>query len=188
AQLEVASTLSGPNPALRNIKGPARWPSAFPRWLVVLLLIALITFAIGLLVRRFFSKPRTILNMPPQTPPYEVALAALRNLLSKGWIDTGKFEPFYTELSGIVRHYIEDRFGLKAPERTTEEFIREATNSRLLSPDHQEVTRDFLEQCDLVKFAKYEPQKENMQTAYASAERLVRETIPAPVAPQEAHP
>jgi len=43
----------------------------------------------------------------------------------------------------------------------------------------------FLEQSDLVKFARHAPESADMQTAFESAERLVQETIPAPAAPAE---
>lgn len=82
-------------------------------------------------------------------------------------------------MSGIVRHYLEDRFGLRAPERTTEEFIRDALASRALSAAHRELVAGFLEQSDLVKFARHAPGQADMRNALDSAERLVRETMPA---------
>ncbi len=183
ARFTVLSALSRPDEPPRDIKGLARWPGRFPRWAIVLLLVAIIAGIAGALVRRFLAKPRTILQQPPPPPPHEVALAALRQLAAKRYIEELRIEPFYVELSGIARHYLEDRFGLRAPERTTEEFIREAITSRRLAPDHQALTRDFLEQCDLVKFARHEPQPADMRNAYGAAERLVRETIPNPAPP-----
>lgn len=178
--LEVRTALAGPDARPRDIKGLARWPAAFPRWIKVLLLIAVLASAAAMALARVLRKPRTILHHAPPPPPHEVALAALRNLRSKGWIESGNVEAFYVELSGIVRRYIEDRFNLRAPERTTEEFIREAASSRLLTPDHQLLTRDFLEQCDLVKFAKHRPASPEMRAGYAAAEQLVLETMPPP--------
>ena len=186
ATLEVASSLAGDGATPRDIKGLARWPGAIPRWLYVLLLVALIAFVAALLVKRILSKPRTILNMPPPPPPHEIALQALKRLLAKGWIESRNIEPFYVELSSIVRRYIEDRFHLRAPERTTEEFIREAVSSQMLSPAHQDLTRNFLEQCDLVKFARHEPGQDDMRNASGAADRLIRETIPLVQPSQEA--
>jgi len=181
--LQVVSVLGGTNAVLRDIKDLARWPAAFPRWIWVLLLVAALALALGLAARVFLSKPRTILQHPPPPPPHEVALRALRALLSKKWIETENIEPFYVELSAIVRRYLEGRFLLNAPERTTEEFIREALNSRKLEPEHQRLTGEFLEQADLVKFAKYQPGQADMQAAYSAAERLVKETTPRPATP-----
>ncbi|MFH0952768.1 MAG: hypothetical protein V1873_00395 [Verrucomicrobiota bacterium] len=179
---QVQTTLTGTNAVLRESKGLVRWPGAFPRWVVGMILVATLALVAGLLVARFLRKPRTILQYPPPPPPHEVARRALRTLLAKGWIGAGNLDPFYVELSGIIRTYLENRFGLRAPERTTEEFIREAASSRLLVPEHQLLARDFLEQCDLVKFARHRPAQAEMRAAYDSAERLVNETIPQPEA------
>jgi hypothetical protein len=180
AKFVVQSLLAGANTPWRDIKGLAAWPGVFPRWLTGLLLISVLALIAAVVVRRFLSKPRTILQYPPPLPAHETALNELRMLLGKGWIESENSEPFYIELSSIVRRYLENRFGLRAPERTTEEFIREAVTSRLLSSDHQILTSEFLEQCDLVKFARHRPQRGDMQNGYNAAERLVRETIPSP--------
>ena len=179
AKFMVQSLLNKANTPWRDIKGLAHWPGIFPRWLIGILFISALAALAALFVYRFLTKPRTILQYSPPLPAHEIALNELRTLLSKNWIEAENVEPFYTELSSIMRRYLENRFGLRAPERTTEEFIREATTSRLLSPDHQGLTSNFLEQCDLVKFARHRPQRADMQNAYHAAERLVRETIPA---------
>ncbi len=186
AQFQVNTMLAGPDTPRRDIKGLASWPGAFPRWITGLLVVAGLALVAAFVVGRFLSRPRTILEYPPPPPPYEVALKALRDLLTRGWIETENVEPFYVELSRIVRQYIEDRFRLRAPERTTEEFIREAANSRLLSSEHQQLTRDFLEQSDRVKFARHRPAQTDMKNGYAAAERLVRETTPPPSPPPTA--
>ncbi|OQA26118.1 MAG: hypothetical protein BWY59_01515 [Verrucomicrobia bacterium ADurb.Bin345] len=187
AAVEVVSSLSAPDEPLRDIKDVVRWPGVVPRWIWALILVALIAALAGLAVRRFLSKPRTILRYPPPEPPHEVALRRLRALREKGWIEALNFEPFYVELSGIVRRYIEDRFRLRAPEMTTEEFIRAAAGSRHLNDEQQALTAQFLEQSDLVKFARYRPAQPDMEAAIKAAERLVVETTPAPAAQSEAH-
>lgn len=173
---EVASILSETNAVLQPPRGLVAWPNRIPRWLWVLPCIALVAALAGWLVGRFLSKPRTILHMPPPEPPHEIALRALRSLKAKGWIETENAEPFYVELSSIVRRYIEDRFGIRAPELTTEEFIREAAQSNALTAPQQELVKDFLEQADLVKFAKFRPSRLEMSAAFEAAERLVLET------------
>ncbi|HEY6000135.1 MAG TPA: hypothetical protein VI078_12675, partial [bacterium] len=111
--------------------------------------------------------------------PHEAALRALAALRARaaGGPDA---EVWYRELSDVVRRYLEDRFALRAPERTTEELIREAAVSGQLKPAHQELVRLFLAHCDLVKFARHRPSSEDASRALAAAERLVRETAPPP--------
>mgnify|MGYP001160734911 FL=1 len=178
--LEVVSALQPGEQEIRPAKGGlARWPAPTSRWLWIVLAVLAGLAAAFLALRKFLTTPRTFLHLPPPLPPHQIALDALAALRQKGWIEALRIEPFYVELSGIVRHYLEDRFGLRAPERTTEEFIRDALASRALSAAHRELVAGFLEQSDLVKFARHAPGQADMRNALDSAERLVRETMPA---------
>lgn len=178
--INVVSILSNPPPALADIRPAAPLPGhPWLRVFWIFLLIIVVAIIAAWLIRRWLNKPKA----PPSAriiPPYEVALSALQSLLSRGYIENKDAQPFYVELSAIVRIYLEDRFNLQAPEQTTEEFIRSSSQSAVLSPDHRMLTQAFLEQSDLVKFARFEPSPEDMQAAWDAAARLVRETIPAP--------
>ncbi len=190
--LEVVSALQPGEQDIRPAKGGlAHWPPPPSRWLWVALAVLAILAAAFLALRKILTTPRTILHLAPPVPPHEIALNALADLRGKGWIEALKIEPFYVALSGIVRRYLEGRFGLRAPERTTEEFIRDALTSRTLSDVHRELVAGFLEQSDLVKFARHAPGPADMRNALDSAERLVRETMPvaaAPAPPPAANP
>ena len=107
---------------------------------------------------------------------YEVAIQALRQLLDENLMGRGEVEAFYTRLSDIVRHYLEGRFGLRAPERTTEEFLYEVSRDNALTPEHQELLGVFLQEADLVKFARFRPGLADMKRAFDAAEEFVRET------------
>jgi hypothetical protein len=80
-----------------------------------------------------------------------------------------------------ARTYLEERFTFHAPERTTEEFLRELAGTNLLLPEQKESLGNFLASCDLVKFAKYEPGENELRELHGSAVRLVEETEPQPV-------
>jgi hypothetical protein len=179
--LDVRSLLEGTNTAVREAKGLATWPDrARQRALIVAAIALAMAIIVGILLARRRRRARPPPPPPPPPPPHEVALAALRVLLGRQWIEQRVIEPFYVELSGIVRSYLENRFGLHAPEQTTDEFIREATSSRRLSLDHQQLVSAFLEQSDLVKFARHEPESTDMSNAAAAAERLIGETAARP--------
>lgn len=180
---KVQSTLTSTNADLsqaRDIHDLARWPDRFPRWLIALLISAVVVGLGAWLLRRYLVRARALAEQAPPTPPHEIALAALRALLARGLIEQHQVEAFYVELSCIARRYLEARFELHAPEETTEEFLREAANSGKLTPEHQRLVAQFLEQSDLVKFARHQPGTDDMRTAYTAAERLVRETISDP--------
>lgn len=87
-------------------------------------------------------------------------------------------------VSDALRHYLEEQFQLKAPERTTEEFLADLQRTSQLSDPHKEALREFLEQSDLVKFARAEPSETSLRTLHDSALRLVDETSYEPVAPE----
>ncbi len=178
--LEVVSSLKPGEQDIRPAKGGlAHWPAPPSRWLWIALGILAVLAAAFLALRKVLLTPRTFLHLPPPVPPHEIALNALADLRAKGWIEALQIEPFYVALSGIVRRYLEGRFGLRAPERTTEEFIRDALSSRKLSDAHRDLVAGFLEQSDLVKFARHAPGPSDMHNALDSAECLVRETMPA---------
>ena len=104
---------------------------------------------------------------------------ALRELLR--WKDAPRTTPaeidaFYVGVSYVLRVYLEDRFGLHAPERTTEEFLHDLDGSAQLVRDHGQELRRFLSQCDLVKFAKFVPTEADHQTTYGLAESFVEST------------
>ncbi len=180
AALEVVTALAPGETAPRPAKGGlARWPAPASRRIWIALAILALLVAAFAALRKFLTTPRTILHMPPPVPPHRIALDALADLRARGWIEALNIEPFYVELSGIVRRYLEARFGLRAPERTTEEFIRDALTSRKLSDAHQSLVAGFLEQSDLVKFARHAPGQPDMRNALDSADRLVRETMDA---------
>ena len=84
--------------------------------------------------------------------------------------------PFCILVSDAVRLYLEEAFSLRAPERTTEEFLDELQSSALLSFSQKQSLADFLMRCDLVKFARDEPTVEHLKELYESALRLVDET------------
>ncbi len=150
---------------IRDIKGLVPVPHN-GWWLWALLaVVALIALALWLRSRR---KPvaATVPVMPRS--PYDIALAALQQLRQ----DNPPAEEFYTRLSDIVRRYVEGQFGLHAPERTTEEFLAEAS----LPPASMELLGAFLKESDLVKFARLRPGKEDRERAFDAAEKFVRET------------
>jgi hypothetical protein len=108
--------------------------------------------------------------------PYQIALAALEKLREENL----PVEEFYTRLSDIVRQFIEGEFGLRAPERTTEEFLAEAT----LPAESMALLAAFLRESDLVKFARLRPGKDDIERAFGAAETFVRRSgIPAATLP-----
>jgi hypothetical protein len=173
AALTVAKPNAGPVPKeLHDIKGPidiatlADWAL---RAGVVLAALGLLAFA-WWRWRRQRPQPAPPQLIPPDERARQRLTAALALLEQP--------ERFCTTVSEIARTYLEERFGLKAPERTTEEFLAELPKNAVLESRHKTLMSEFLTRTDLVKFARFEPDRAELEALHASALRLVEETAP----------
>jgi hypothetical protein len=161
------------NETLRDIKGPL---SLVVHWNNFLLLLFLVVLA-GLLWLFWFLSKRKQRPLPvPKRLAHEIAYEQLRQLQAKGLIRQARIKEYYSEISDIVRRYLENRFSLRAPEMTTEEFLFYARDYGKLIAGHKTLLREFLSACDLVKFAKYLPQAQEIDAIFVSAKKLVDET------------
>ena len=113
---------------------------------------------------------------PPPRSPHDVALEALEVLRHERLPAQGRYEEYYVRLSDIVRRYVEQRFTLRAPEMTTEEFLQAASQDESLTQAQRQLLREFLVHCDLVKFARYQPSEQEAEQMFAAAVRFVQET------------
>ena len=110
---------------LNEIVPPLSYPRSYTVWIwsgAGVLLIVII--AAGF----YYYRKRTnkIGSIEATLMAHEVAYNELRALVDENLIDKGEIKQFYLRLSAIIRRYIENRFGLKAPEQTTEEFFNRA--------------------------------------------------------------
>jgi hypothetical protein len=169
------ATLTLSTNELRDIKDPVPIPDPW-RWALwgVLLLLA----AAGILLWRWLRKSNPVpVPAPRRIPPHEKARKTLLHALDL--IDEPR--PFCIAVSDALRLYLEERFELRAPERTTEEFLSELQASPVLTLEQKGSLADFLGRCDLVKFARYEPREPELRALYDSALRLISETEPREV-------
>ncbi len=116
-------------------------------------------------------------NPEPIIPPHVRARQRLEQAL--GLLSDPRL--FCIAVSDATRLYLEERFDLHAPERTTEEFLYELQRTHHLTAGQKETLAQFLERCDLVKFARFEPAEIELRGLHRIAERLVDETEPAVV-------
>ena len=159
---------------IRDIKPPVEIPSGWEWlwWTLAGLVVAAVLFAIW----KWWQKRRAQVPVVPAVPAHVRARQKLQEALA--FIAQPK--PFCIAVSDTARGYLEERFEFHAPERTTEEFLYELQNTDLLTRDQKASLGDFLQSCDLVKFAKYEPSEPELRELHASALRLVEETEPRP--------
>ena len=111
-----------------------------------------------------------------QRSAFDIAYGQLQTMTARARPAPEEMGAFFVELSAIVRHYLEDRFQLRAPERTTEEFLDIATGSPDLTAEHRGFLHQFLVYADRVKFARHLPQVEHVDQALAAAEQFLNQT------------
>lgn len=172
-----ATTASpAPVPAdIRDIKPPLEITSGLAGlwWGLAALALAAALFWLW----RWWQKRKANAPLPPPVPAHVRA----RQKLAEALALISQPKPFCILVSDTARFYLEERFQFHAPERTTEEFLRELGGTELLMPEQKESLGDFLASCDLVKFAKYEPGENELRELHSSALRLVEETEPVEV-------
>jgi hypothetical protein len=157
---------------IRAIKAPVAIPDVWFWILAAAVLLVLAGLAWWIWRRR-----RRKQNLPPAqntVPAHIKAWRSLQDALSL----LAEPRPFCILVSDTVRTYLEERFDLRAPERTTEEFLDELRSSALLSLNQKQTLGEFLMSCDLVKFARYQPGEAELKSLHAAAVRLVKETEP----------
>jgi hypothetical protein len=160
---------------IRPIKAPLVIPNDWWwLWWVIGTVVVLALIAAVVVLYIVWSKKRTAASLAPVLPPHLRAKQKLREALSL----ISDPNPFCTAVSGIVRNYLEERFRFHAPERTTDEFLLELQATNLLLPEQKLSLGEFLQRCDLVKFARLEPTEIELRALFDSADRLIDETAP----------
>ena len=175
ALTNLSSHSAGLTNELRDIKPPVAIPSGW-RW-AWWALGALALTALLYLAWRYWQKRRAMVPPVPVIPAHVRAKQKLDEALAL----IGQPREFCILVSDTIRWYLEERFDFRAPERTTEEFLHELKSTSLLTPDQKGSLGEFLNSCDLVKFARYEPAEPELRDLHAAALRLVEETEPPPV-------
>ncbi|MFN7141659.1 MAG: hypothetical protein ACK4UN_20240, partial [Limisphaerales bacterium] len=164
---------------LRDIKPPVHIPDY---WFWIWVTLAVFAVALlGYLLWRFWLKKALQPRPVPPPPPHVRARRRLKEAMAH--LNDPKL--FVSEVSDAIRYYLEESFDLRAPERTTEEFLHELQNSRHLGQTVKSTLNEFLSRCDLVKFAKYEPTQMELEELHNVAMRIVEETEPRPTVPSQ---
>lgn len=144
-------------------------------WFWIFSIVAvLVALFIAWLVWRHWQRKKDAIPAAPIVPPHVRARLMLEKALSL----ISEPKPFSIAVSGAIRVYLEERFDFHAPDRTTEEFLYELQETNLLTVEQKQSLAEFLANCDLIKFAKYEPTENELRALHAAALRLVNETEP----------
>lgn len=162
---------------IKDVKEPIEIPLDWrivALWIVGVLALALIIF----LLYKKFKKKKLIEEVEEQIvvlPPDVVALSSLQKLKAKKLWQNGLIKEYHSEITEIIRKYFEGRFNFPALELSTTEVMSRLNSvsggSKIIN-----LTSDFLNNADLVKFAKYKPMNEINEEMMKQAYQIVEET------------
>jgi hypothetical protein len=144
----------------------SRWWWAAPPIVVAAALL------IAALVRR--SRRRQQIVVP--IPAHEWANQQIAALVAEDLVRKGQVQEFYYRISDIVRGYVERRFGVSAPEMTTEEFLAAAASDGRFGERNTAELNAFLNACDLVKYARQLPRAGEADVVLRAAGGFVERT------------
>jgi hypothetical protein len=141
--------------------------SLIPPWLIFLGVFVLLTL-IGLLV---WFIARALRRPTPIQSPRDRALARLEQMRP----EIEKLNPyrFSIRVSDILRRYVTEQFNLPVTRQTSVEFLAGLSRSSPFSEDEKSLLEDFLNRCDLIKFARYEATASDSQLLLEEAFRFV---------------
>jgi len=160
---------------IRDIKTVAELPQTHKRlWMGIAIAAAALAVAATALYFLLRTKREKLIRI--LKPAHEIAYERLWKLTEEDLIGKGQVKEFYERISDILRRYIEHQFDLHAPERTTEEFLLEARQSEALSDSHKTTLKNFLEHCDMVKFACYAPSTAEIQKTFDLTKEFIETT------------
>lgn len=152
---------------IKDIKGPI-YPFSFLKLAMWMIAAAIIVFVLI----KLFKKLRK--RKPPKTPS-QIAIEELEAARAE-FSRTGSVKDYYVGISDAVRRYIEVVFSLRAPEMTTQEFLATISGSMKLSAAYKDLLTGFMEACDLVKFAKHAPSRDEIESVFTTAKKFIEET------------
>lgn len=168
----VNDAAAGLNPPLGRIEPETKEePEGSPWWMLAGIVLG--SLAVGGGIAAVAARFR---NRIVRRSAYEIARRKLDALISRPLPAMEEIDRFYVELTGIIRRYLENRFELRAPELTTEEFLAAVGDSAELTPEHKKLLNEFLSHADLVKFAGIRPSQEDIDETISRANRFLEET------------
>ena len=180
--LEVArAKIAPPDTASKifDIKGPYKAPltpgEVLP-WVLLALLAGGIAWLVIRLIKRL-KKPGEEIKAPVITEPaHVIAFRELENLRDEQLWQKGEIKKYHTRLTGILRQYLENRFGVFSLELTTSETLDALVRTGFKKDRSYNLLKSVLNSADLVKFAKYVPEPVENDVVFQSAWDFVDST------------
>lgn len=162
-----------------DLRPQFRYPVTFGEvvpWVLGTLALAAIVFFIWKILKNRKRTGDSHVKPKPGDPPHIVALKDLERIRREELWQKGRQKQFYTEVTEALRKYIEDRFGIRTLERTSNEILDDLSSEEIAHSDFESL-KGIFSVADLVKFAKYQASKEENEETVPNAIRFVNDTV-----------
>jgi len=159
------------------MKATLTFREILPWILVGLAALLLVIFLIWYFRKRKKKEPIFRLRPRVQLKPHELALMALEKLRVKKLWQQGQEKAYYTELTDILRDYIENRFAVPAMESTSAEILHDLLGIKEIDRAVWDELGQVLMLADMVKFAKEKPVSEQNENILETGIRFVNDTV-----------
>jgi hypothetical protein len=156
-----------------------------PLYILGGLVAAALIAGLTLLIARYLrNRKAAAVPPPPPRPPWDIAVEKLGLLRQQKapMLAAGQGGLFIDQLSDVVRAYLGGRYAFDGLETTSDEMLMQLKAHGAPLGFTQEVGL-FLGRCDLVKFAKLDPDEDEVDLLFAKAQDLVHFSEPAPANP-----
>ncbi|WP_437440133.1 hypothetical protein [Polaribacter litorisediminis] len=171
------------------IKTIKKEPYVFDDFKIYIYLLIAALLIIGFWLYYFVIRKRKIEEEEPTyklLPPFEEAIYKLNELDEKLLWQNNKVKEYYSELTDIIRGYIERELKVPALEKTSDEIIdmlKDFHDSEAIQTNKETINKlkDLLREADLVKFAKSKPLAPEIEEDRKDAEEVVHNLKPKPV-------
>lgn len=170
-------TTKGPTDIKMPYGAPLTLKEVIPYILGVILIGAIIFLVLYSIKRKKNNKPIFSKPAKPKEPAHIIALRELDRIKNEKIWQKDKIKQYYSEVTEVLRNYIEDRFEISAMEKTTDEIIQsfKYRNDLLSEKSFNNLSR-ILSLADLVKFAKYKPLPDDNNLTLVDTYFFVNET------------
>ena len=168
-------TLKQPMYDIKTVTGSSVNTSNLPYYIAAIVLCLLIGLLVFWLIKR--KQRESLTNDDLYKTPLEKVIKELHILDEKKWLINGNVKEYYSELTDIIREYIEELFEIPAKESTSTELIQHLIRVMkekkvLISREMMDKLNQVLRNADLAKFAKMEPIDSEIQTDRQVAEQF----------------
>lgn len=129
----------------------------FGKYIIITLIVLIMTPIVIWVIKKLKSDEPIKILQKPKEPAHVIAFRNLQNLKDKKLAEKGRAKDYYSELTEIIRTYIEQRYNVQALERTSTEILEDFETAKILDYEMFGDLQKLLYLADLAKFAKYIP-------------------------------